>query len=178
MSVNRYHPALVILHWLLALLLLLSLAGGFFVLESMPNSDPAKLDMLQGHMAFGISIGVLMLVRLVIRLTTKSPPSLNPANPVLEKIAALVHWGFYVLVLLMAGSGMATALAAHLNDIVFARNGEKLPEDFGQFPTMELHEGIASLLVLFLALHVAGVIYHHFIRKEGVLGRMGFGKRQ
>ena len=34
---RRYHPALVALHWLLALLLTLALALGTFILKEIPN---------------------------------------------------------------------------------------------------------------------------------------------
>src|ERR1700737_685980 len=38
--VSRYHPLLVLLHWLLAVLIVAMLCIGFMVLEPMPNVDP------------------------------------------------------------------------------------------------------------------------------------------
>lgn len=46
---TRHHPALVVLHWLLAALLLLALAMGTFVLKEMPNASPDKIGALRGH---------------------------------------------------------------------------------------------------------------------------------
>ena len=40
--VSRYHPLLVALHWLLAVLIILMLAGGFFLLARLANADPQK----------------------------------------------------------------------------------------------------------------------------------------
>ena len=37
---NKYHPALVLLHWLLAWFIIASLLFGFFVLRVVPNTDP------------------------------------------------------------------------------------------------------------------------------------------
>ena len=56
MNASRYHPALVALHWLTAILILFSLGMGMLVLEEIPNSAPEKIDALRGHMIAGIAI--------------------------------------------------------------------------------------------------------------------------
>jgi len=43
-AVRRYHPAMLVLHWLVALLVLLGLAMGAFVLSALPNSSPDKTE--------------------------------------------------------------------------------------------------------------------------------------
>jgi len=55
------------------------------------------------------------------RISTASSQC-SPAN----RLAPIVHCGFYVLVVLMAGTGFATALAAGLPEIVFAGSGAPL----------------------------------------------------
>ena len=50
---NKYHPALVLLHWLLAWFIIASLLFGFFVLRTLPNTDARKIDMLEWHMGLG-----------------------------------------------------------------------------------------------------------------------------
>ena len=70
---SRYHPALVSLHWLLALLIMLAMGLGTFVLKEMPNASPDKLGALQGHMLMGFAIGALMMARLIVRLRTSHP---------------------------------------------------------------------------------------------------------
>lgn len=104
---RRYHPVLVALHWILALMLILALFAGGVVLEATPNSDPGKVDALRAHMGFGIAILVLMLVRLVVRLVTRHPAPADPGSPVLGLVAQVTHWGLYVAVIGMAVSGMA-----------------------------------------------------------------------
>ena len=54
---TRYHPALVILHWLMALMIPVALAAGRLLLASMPSDSPDKVQGLAGHMAFGMAIG-------------------------------------------------------------------------------------------------------------------------
>ena len=41
---TRYHPLLVVLHWLLALMIIVALVMGSTSLDPIPNDDPAKID--------------------------------------------------------------------------------------------------------------------------------------
>jgi cytochrome b561 len=38
------------------------------------------------------------------------------------------------------------------------------------------HEGVWILLILLIALHVGAALYHQFILKDNLLGRMWFGR--
>ena len=49
--VSRYHPALVVLHWVMALLIIAALALGALVMVKIPNTDPMKFEALRSHMA-------------------------------------------------------------------------------------------------------------------------------
>jgi cytochrome b561 len=84
MTTHRYHTSLVVLHWLLGFMILLGLIMGTFSLERLPNSQPEKLDSLRGHVINGLAIGVLMIVRLIVRSLTR-----RPAPP-----RAAEHWLF------------------------------------------------------------------------------------
>jgi len=66
-QVSRYHPLLVTLHWVLAVLIVAALAIGFFGLSPPPNSDPRKIAVLRVHMAGGMLILVLMGIRFIAR---------------------------------------------------------------------------------------------------------------
>ena len=67
---TRYHPLLVALHWLMALLIIVALAAGGLVLGNMAPDNPDKITGLAGHMAVGMTIGVLLILRLATRLRT------------------------------------------------------------------------------------------------------------
>jgi cytochrome b561 len=166
---SRYHPLLVVLHWLLAVLILATLAVGFFGLAAMPNADAAKIAVLRWHMAGGMLILALMLVRLVVRLVTAKPA---PAN----RLASLVHYGSYLLVVLMVGTGFATGLLAGLPEIVFAGSGAPLPATFAVYPTFQAHFWLATLLAAFIVLHVVAALHHQLVQRDGLLRRMGLGR--
>ena len=175
---NKYHPALAILHWVLAWFILASLAFGFFVLRTLPNADPRKLDMLEWHMGLGMAIFAAMLVRLVVRWRTAKPAPAGLGTQSSARAAGWAHVAFYVLVFGMVVTGYSTGLIAHLNDIVFARNGAPLPPSFDAYPTFHLHGWIASILAILVALHAMGALWHWLVRRDGVMRRMGFGGRR
>jgi len=174
---TRYHPFLVILHWLLALMIISGLVMGSFVLSETPNDDPFKLFALRMHMSAGIAILVLMVLRLAVRLFTTKPPEADIGNAMLNLGARAAHWLFYIVVIALCASGLAMANMAGLPDIVFGGSGDPLPESFFEFGPRRAHGALALLLILLVLSHVAAALYHHYIRKDGLLGRMWFGKR-
>ena len=173
---GRYHPALVALHWILALLLALALGMGTFVLAQTPNGAVGKIDALRGHMIMGITIGALMLVRLIVRLRRAVRQRPRPGmlrGPVGQSCAHRL----YVLVFAMAASGGATALLSGLPDLVFGNTMAPLPESFFAYPPRIVHGWVAKALFLLIGLHVIGALFHQFARKDRLLARMWFGNR-
>ena len=176
-QVTRYHPLLVALHWLLAFLIIAALLAGFFLLARMPNSDPQKIRVLLVHMAAGMTILALMVVRFIVRMLTSRPAPATTGHPFLDRIAPVTHYGFYVLILMMVGTGYATAILAGLNRIVFQGSGDPLPEDFDIYPSFVAHSFFAAILAGFIILHVLAALYHQFVRRDGLFRRMWFGRR-
>jgi cytochrome b561 len=176
-QVSRYHPLLVALHWLLALLIVGALTVGFW-LASTPNSDPEKISVLRLHMSVGILILALMVVRFIVRMLTSRPPPATTGFPILDRIAPITHYGFYILILLMVATGYITGVVAGLPAIVFGGSGAPLPQDFIAYPSFLAHGAIALLLVGVIILHVLAASYHQFIRKDGSFERMAVGRRE
>lgn len=177
-NVTRYHPLLVLLHWLLAILIVGALVIGFVWLGEMSNADPHKIGVLKLHMAGGMLIFALMTVRLVVRRWTSRPAPVTTGRRWLDRIAPATHAGFYLLVLLMVGTGYTTGLLADLPAIVFAGSGDPLPPTFAIYPTFVAHAVLASILACLVVLHILAALYHHFVLKDGLMRRMQFGKRR
>lgn len=175
-QVTRYHPFLVTLHWLTALLIVGMLVFGFFVLSRWPNSDPAKLTPLTAHMATGMVILLIMIVRFVTRLVTKKPPTATTGSALLDRLATLTHYLFYVVVLCMIASGWYTGFL--ISGVFDPSTGAKLPARFSDLPSFRVHAVLAFVLVALIAGHVAGALYHQFIRQDGLFRRMWFGQRR
>ncbi len=174
--VARYHPVLVALHWILALLLIAALALGALVLAKMPNTDPMKLEALRSHMLGGGLIALLMLVRLLVRNRTAHPPAASAGNRWLDGLAWLSHRLLYAAVFGQAASGLIMALQTHLPQVIFGHQGS-LPADFWAFPIRYVHYGFSRLLMGLIALHITGALYHTLVLKDGLLRRMFLGRR-
>jgi cytochrome b561 len=175
--VSRYHPALVVLHWALALLIIAALALGALVMVKIPNTDPMKLEALRSHMSGGMAILVLMLVRLLIRSRSDHPAPASAGHPLLDRLAWLSHRAFYATVFAMAVSGIITALQSGAFEFVFFGHG-KLPADFWAFSFRSVHYALSRILMTLIALHVIAALYHALVLRDGLLGRMFFGRRK
>src|SRR5512132_259253 len=106
---SRYHPALVALHWISAVLILVALATGTFWLKATPNSSPDKIAQLAAHMALGIAILVLTVGRAAVRNITPLPERATAGHVLLDRLAVATHYGLYAAIILMAVSGIVTA---------------------------------------------------------------------
>jgi cytochrome b561 len=175
MSVRKYHPVLVVLHWLLAIMIGLQLGFGYFTIGKMANSDPAKLQPLSIHMGIGTAIIVLMLIRLAVRYFTTHPEPSASQTQGIGRLRTPVHRLFYVVILVTAISGWFTGfLIAHL----YETPGNILPADFAQYPTRVIHVWMALVLFLVIVLHIGAAIKELFTGDVNVIGRMGFGSRK
>ncbi|WP_421853165.1 cytochrome b [Oricola sp.] len=175
---TRYHPALVALHWVMAIMILMGLFFGKFVLTAMDNADPEKVQGLGGHMTIGLLVGVLLVARLIVRFASEKPPHAETGHAVLDRLGAATHWVLYSLVALMVLSGLGTALGGGLFPIVFGGSGDPIPADLNDLAPRMAHGLVSNLLILLLLLHVAAALYHQFFLRDGLFGRMWFGKRK
>jgi len=174
---QKYHPLLVALHWLMALMILMALAAGGLVLANMPPDSPDKVQGLAGHMTVGTAIGVLLILRLLTRLRSTHPPHAETGNDLLDRLGRWAHWGFYLLIAGMVLSGLTTAFGLGLFPIVYGGAAESLPPELATFAPRVAHGIVSKLLAALIALHIAAAVYHQFILKDGLLKRMWFGKR-
>ncbi|MCB1389098.1 MAG: cytochrome b [Rhodobacteraceae bacterium] len=172
---TRYHPLLVALHWLVAILVIMALVAGTLVFSDMPNSDPDKVIALRIHAVMGLTIGALMLFRLVVRWRSRHPAPATTGFALADRLAPLAHGALYLLVLLMVASGIGLAVLSGLPGALFG--DAPLPADFHDFAPRVAHGLFADLLIALIVLHVVAALYHALVRRDGLLRRMTFGAR-
>jgi len=174
---TRYHPLLVALHWILALMILVSLVIGGPGLERLSNADPAKVSALAGHMIFGSIILILMIVRLITRVVSQKPAHVSTGNAIINQIGIWIPWVFYLLVFGVCLSGIGISVAAGLPDIVFFGSETPLPESFWDYPARTAHYVLTTALLGLIAVHVTAALFHQLVMQNGLISRMWFGKR-
>jgi cytochrome b561 len=172
---KRYHPIHVALHWLIALLVLTMLGVGKFLLPGVSPDDPQKVFMLQTHAYTGGLIAILLIIRLILRFTTKRPAPADAGHPALNFVAKAVHFLLYLVLIGMAVSGLGLFQQANLPAVF---GGEApYPRDFFQYLPRMGHGLTSTILLVLVVLHVGAAMYHQFIRRDDLLARMWFGRR-
>lgn len=182
LSVARYHPLSVALHWLLALGLVGMFALGLYM-EGLSFS-PQKLKLYNWHKWVGMLVLTLSFVRLIWRLTHR-PPALPAAvektMPAWQRFAHhATHGGLYLLFFAVPLLGWAFSSAAGFPIVMFGVL--PLPDFVPVSPALAdalkpLHKYAAFAMAALVLLHVAGALKHHFIDRDGLMGRMAWGKR-
>lgn len=178
---NRYSAVAIALHWLIALLLVGQIAGGWIASdEATPRAQ--AFQMFQMHKSFGLTILALSFVRLFWRLGHKAP-ALPPGMAGWEIFAArATHILFYALIIAMPLSGWALISTAPYSVTTMYFGLFEVPllpilsEALRNKETHAFFESVHSALVWLtiglLALHIGAALKHHFINKDDVLARM------
>lgn len=176
-SVYRYHPVLVALHWILAFFIIAALYLGATKLAPLPATDPGKIEGLRIHMTGGIVLLTLMLLRLAARNVTTLPPKASAGHPFLDALARISHWALYGAVIAMAAMGVMLAVESGLIGLVFGKT-VSVPADLWVYWPRTAHYVISRVLMALIALHISGALFHTFVLKDGLLRRMLFGRRK
>jgi cytochrome b561 len=167
------------LHWL-SLLAILAVATMGLLMTDLPRGTPLRTLFYATHKSLGITVLALGLLRLLCRAFTHAPkPADGPRWQ--QRLASANHVLLYVLLLAMPLSGWLLNSTA----------GQPL-KWFGLFPLPALtgknadlrvwadtaHTWLFWTLAVLVSLHLLAALYHHWIRKDGLLGRMRpFGQR-
>ncbi len=177
----RYSTGAIILHWVIAILITLNYIGAWSA-EDLPAAEKAYA--MAGHKAFGITILVLTVLRIVWRLTHRPPP-LSPTLKTWEAgLAKAVHSLFYLVMIAVPLMGWATHSAASGGKPVnafglFAYPGLPLEQSKANAELFgEVHEVLGIVMLALVLLHVLGALKHQFLDRDGEMRRMWFGKGQ
>lgn len=178
----RYHPVSVLLHWVLGLALVGLFAMGLYMTE-LPFS-PQRLKLYNWHKWAGVTLLALSILRLVWRLTHR-PPALPAAieagMPRWQRLAHhATHHGLYLFFFAVPLLGWAYSSAAGFPIVLFGVL--PLPDFVPVNPELAelikpLHKLSALAMMALVLLHVAGALKHQFIDRDGLLSRMGWGRR-
>ncbi len=194
MTSNQYTKTAKLLHWLIALGVFGMFALGWFMADipkeapkqtvfdlfdlgifhwTMPEEMSPRSFYFNVHKSFGVTIFVLIIIRILWRLT-HTPPALLASYKAWEgKLADGSHRLLYVLMIILPLSGVITAVNSKYGikwfgiDFIKGLDNNDMREIF-----KEAHEIIGWVLVAILILHILGALKHKFIDKDDTLKRM------
>jgi cytochrome b561 len=158
----------------MAAFVLMMLAVGRLLFPTMTDAAQ-EAAAARNHMMIGLFLLVLVVVRFIVRLRTPKPAPATTGNALLDKVGVITHYLLYILILVMALSGLGTMLAAGLTPLLSGAN-LAVPEHLLGYPTYAIHGLTGWLLIALLALHIGATGFHLVIKKDNLLARMWFGK--
>lgn len=175
------------LHWLIALFFLGSYTSVYYRHWFTEAQTPANAFALQMHLAAGISISVLVLLRIIWRLSSIQPD--QEAGTRGEHLAARTgHYALYLMMIIAPLTGYAgTATTAdyfYLFEVPSFRDTALFANTIGQSMTFEdfevpmdaIHRFLGKWVNWLLILgHAAAALYHHFVKKDRTLTKMTTG---
>ncbi len=170
---THYTRTAIILHWLIALLILVAFPVGLYMVGM--KLSPAKLQIYSWHKWTGVTVLMLVVLRLIWRATHR-PPALPGSLGRFEALAA--HGAHGLLYLLMIAVPMAGWLFSSAKGFPVVWFGVlQLPDLVGKNTALadllrEAHEILAWSLIVVVVAHAAAAIKHHFVARDAVLTRM------
>ncbi len=171
---GRYTRVAILLHWTIAALVIINIVIGLFHHSMSQAAIPL-------HKSIGMLVLLLSLLRLGWRLGHRPPPLPAGVRRWERRVAGVVHWVFYALLVLLPLSGWIFTSASPkrtplaffgLFDLPFFPGD---PDKAFSRLWHDRHEMIAFLMIALILLHVAAVLKHSFVNRDGMFGRMWSG---
>jgi cytochrome b561 len=157
------------LHWITA-----GLVVGLWIIGQTADwipDGPINTDYWSVHVVLGFVFAFVIAWRIIWRITAgrRLPPADVGALQVLAKV---VHYGLYALLVVVIVLGITNAFVRGYNlfDVVsLPQIGDRAMRK----PITQWHGLAANVLLALAAVHAAAGLFHHYVMRDRVLGRMG-----
>jgi cytochrome b561 len=194
MNSTRYTKVAVILHWLIALLIIVMFALGWFMADipkeaakqtvfdifdlgifhwTMAEEISPRNFYFNLHKSIGVTIFALIILRILWRIGHKPPAMLSSYQAWERKLATATHHLLYIFMVILPLSGLMMTLNSKYGlkwfgiDFLSGTDNKPVREIF-----QSAHEIIGLIILAILALHVIGALKHKFVDKDETLKRM------
>ncbi|SAL75946.1 cytochrome b [Caballeronia telluris] len=173
-STTRYSGTAIGLHWLIALLIV----GGFWlgwIMTDIPGFTPTKLKYFSWHKWIGVTVFVLAAVRVLWRINHRAPAMPDGMANWQKGAAHVTHVLLYLLMLVIPISGYFYSSAAGIQVVYLGLL--PLPTIIGPDQALKgtlrlVHVWLNYALLALVVMHVLAALKHHFVDRDGLLGRM------
>ena len=173
----RYPLRTRILHWVTAVLVFSMLLIGFV----MVNSIGSYAALRSIHMTLGVTVLVIVVLRVANRLTHRAPKLPDTVGWFEHKLVVGSELTMYGLLLAQPLVGWAMVSATGKPVEVFGSLHLPRIAPFNAdlyFALRQTHSLLAFVLVAVIALHVSAVLLHALTLRDGMLSRMAFALRR
>jgi len=143
--------------------------------ELYPKGSDAREALKAWHFMLGLSVSVLVWLRLLAARMAGPDPLTEPVPPKWQKLSAkLMHVALYFLMIGMPLGGWLLLSAAGKPIPYF---GLELPALVGESKSLaalikEIHEVGGTVGYLLIGFHTAAALFHHYVQRDNTLRRM------
>jgi cytochrome b561 len=175
MQIQRYNTTAIIIHWIMAILILGMIGLGFYMV-GLEKGSAERSYFFAMHKSIGLTLALLVVIRLIWKLRSTTPPLPDYIDPIKRKMATATHHLLYLLMFIQPVSGYISSSFSGYKTKFW---GIPLPhwgwknKELNELFT-EIHEISAFCLITLLILHIAGVIYHLHRKETDLIKRMWF----
>ncbi len=176
---TRYGVVAMTLHWLIAAAIITNI---IVVLAAPEDHSPEQTAMMSFHMALGLTVLVLSILRLVWRWLNPVPPPPQDLAPWMRIAGTAMHHLLYFLMVAIPLAGWLMVSASHFTPSWFGLFAWPAFPGFGGLDNAaghQWHETFESIhitlgwaMIVLVPAHIAAALYHHFLRQNNVLLRM------
>ncbi|MEQ8838560.1 cytochrome b [Haliea sp.] len=186
-TVEAYGSVAKFLHWITALLFLVSYCSVYFRQWFTELGSDLNWTALQIHLSCGVSLGVIVFLRIYWRIINRNPDP-EPGGYWEHRAAAIGHYSLYAVMILLPvtgymGTGVQTEFFAMFDIPRFADTRifqvlieQNLGMTFEAFepPVDFIHKEILGAWVAWILIsgHVAAAMYHHLVKKDNTVYKM------
>lgn len=169
----RYGSLQIALHWVM-LLLLVAVYACIELREFYPRGGDTRAALKTWHFMLGLTVFVLVWVRLVARAFGMVPP-ISPRPALWQlRVAHAAEFAIYVFMIAMPLLGW----------LVLSGEGDPVPFFGLQIPALispdkelakqleEVHVTVGNIGYFLIGVHAAAALAHHYIRRDDTLLRM------
>jgi cytochrome b561 len=170
---TRYTTTAIVLHWLIAALVVGLIGWGWWMQTIPKNPVGPRVDAFNLHKSIGMTVLLLMLVRISWRVRHRPPP-FTPMPRWQARLARTVHLLFYVCLIVQPVSGY---LGSAFSGYPVRFFGVVLPawapkNDALKDALSVVHLVNSYVLVGAFALHLAGTVKHALLERDGSFRRI------
>jgi cytochrome b561 len=172
-SADRYGVVAQALHWTIVALIVTQFVLAIQAEDASSILQKAKI--LTTHKSFGMTVFMLALIRLTWRIANPVPTPLPNAKPWQHRLANLVHWLLYALILITPLAGWLMSSARNFTVSwfgIFSFPNLIAPDEDRVDLLRNLHVVLAFSILNLAILHILAALKHHFFDKDNILRRM------
>jgi|AP95_1055475.scaffolds.fasta_scaffold69869_2 cytochrome b561 len=171
---ERFGAGARVFHWLVVLLLVVQIPAGIAMIA--PGLEQESIDgLFVLHKGLGVVLLVVVVARVLWRLTHAAPPMLETIPEQERRIAVTAHAAIYAVLIVVAGSGYVRVVGEgfpiEMMDALGLPTLLPLMPEVASWASL-VHRFSIFLLVALLSVHIAEVLRHHLVVRDATLRRM------